>query len=446
MSNDDYKFEPPDAGFPVDNPWAGTKTPSARCDSCGGPAEGGGLCAVCKRTFEGVLNQEDEPFAPPKITSEAPATEVKSAADIEALFDQFASARAKPPVVEEPVEDAVIAEPILIEPKQILFEPKPILFEMEEEPAAVLAPPPIVEQPVRKPAPVEAVPETETATPAPTRAAAAPRRGLRGLGAVAAAAIVIATIGIPLSKLWLSRQEIVVVQQPEPQPPVRKAATAGRTAATTAPVPERPAAKNEPVVAAAAPKVETRVAARPMPTPAAAPARASAPAPAPAPATAAPELSVPPRPAPKPTRPADQPAVEAPVLAVNAPSASSLPAAEPVTVVAPSTPSTPRPSAAARGPLFETNDVDRAPRVTARVEPALPEGVDQARQEILIVRVLVSQAGNPTLVSLLRPSRSGLALDEAVVDAVKQWTFAPAVRRGEAVSCFLNVAVPVGAR
>ena len=432
MSNDDFEFEPTDAGLPFDDPSAGNKTPGARCDSCGGPAEGGGLCAVCKRTFEGVLNQDDEPLAPPQITSEAPATEVKSAADIEALFDQFASARANPPVVEEPVEEAVIAKPILI-------EPKPILLEIEEEPAAVLAPPPIVEEPVRKPAPVEAVPETETATPAPTRAVVAPRRGLRGLGAVAAAAIVIATIGIPLSKLWLSRQEIVVVQQPEP--PVRKAATAGRTAPTAAPVPEKPVATKEPVVAAVAPKVETRVAPRPMATPA--PTRVPAPPPAP---STTPALATPPRPAPKPTRPPDQSAVEAPVLAVNAPSAASLPAAEPVTVAAPPTPSTPGPSAAARGPLFETNDVDRAPQVTERVEPDLPDGADQARQEIVIVRVLVSQAGNPTLVSLLRPSKSGSALDAAVVDAVKRWTFAPAVRRGEAVSCFLNVAVPVGTR
>jgi protein TonB len=228
---------------------------------------------------------------------------------------------------------------------------------------------------------------------------------------VAAIAIVIATIGIPLSKLWLSRQTIVVVQQPAP-------------AARPAHV-EKAAVKKEPVVAAA-PKVETPVA--PPSTP--------APRPAPKPA---------PRTAPKPTRPTvvpAQPAVEAPLLAVNAPSVTSLPAAEPVAVAAPPPP----PPAAAMGPFFESRDVDRAPQVTSRIEPRVPDDVDQNRQEILIVRVLVSQAGQPTLVSLLRRSKSGSALDAAVVDAVKRWSFSPAIRRGEAVSCFLNVGVPVGSK
>jgi protein TonB len=222
---------------------------------------------------------------------------------------------------------------------------------------------------------------------------------------VAAAAIVIATIGIPLSKLWLSRQEIVVVQQPAP-------------AATPAHVEKTAVVK--PVVAVA-PKVETPVAPPPRPSP-----------------TPAPRVAKPTRPTAGPA----QPAVEPPVLAVNAPSATSLPVAEPVAVAAPPPP----PPAAAMGPFFEARDVDRAPQVTSRIEPNLPDGVDQTRQEILIVRVLVSQAGQPTLVSLLRRSKSGAALDAAVVDTVKRWSFSPAIRRGEAVSCFLNVGVPVGGR
>jgi TonB family protein len=98
------------------------------------------------------------------------------------------------------------------------------------------------------------------------------------------------------------------------------------------------------------------------------------------------------------------------------------------------------------GPFFESRDVDRAPQVTSRIEPNLPDDVDLTRQEILIVRVLVSQSGQPSLVSLLRRSKSGSALDAAVVDAVKRWSFSPAIRRGEAVSCFLNVGVPVGSK
>jgi hypothetical protein len=38
----------------------------------------------------------------------------------------------------------------------------------------------------------------------------------------------------------------------------------------------------------------------------------------------------------------------------------------------------------------------------------------------------------------------GRPLDEAVVAAVTQWTFSPARKRGEAVSCWYNIGVPLG--
>jgi len=98
----------------------------------------------------------------------------------------------------------------------------------------------------------------------------------------------------------------------------------------------------------------------------------------------------------------------------------------------------------AAGPFFELNDVDRPPKVATRVDAALPESLQgQALNEIVVVRVLVSQTGRPALVSLLRHSKSGLALDEAVIAAVRQWTFTPAVKRGQNVSCFYHVGVTV---
>jgi TonB family protein len=62
---------------------------------------------------------------------------------------------------------------------------------------------------------------------------------------------------------------------------------------------------------------------------------------------------------------------------------------------------------------------------------------------VVVVRILVSQSGHAYRVNLLRRSRLGPAADEAVIAAVKQWTFSPARRRGEAVSCWLNVGVPL---
>ena len=105
---------------------------------------------------------------------------------------------------------------------------------------------------------------------------------------------------------------------------------------------------------------------------------------------------------------------------------------------------TPAPAPAA-GPFYELNDVDSPPRAASRTDVAIPASLEgRTLNEIIVVRVLVSQTGRPALVSLLRSSKSGLALDEAVIAAVRQWTFAPAVKRGQAVSCFFHVGVPVG--
>jgi TonB family protein len=97
------------------------------------------------------------------------------------------------------------------------------------------------------------------------------------------------------------------------------------------------------------------------------------------------------------------------------------------------------------GPFFETTTVNESPRIATRVEPQLPEEF-RARplSEIVIVRALVSQGGHPSRISLLRRSRTGPRLDNAVITAVNQWTFAPARKRGQAVSCWFNFGVPVG--
>jgi protein TonB len=104
----------------------------------------------------------------------------------------------------------------------------------------------------------------------------------------------------------------------------------------------------------------------------------------------------------------------------------------------------PEPPAAPIGPFFETRDVNEAPKVATRVEPIVPDDLrDRQFNEVVIVRVLVTQAGQPSMVNLLRKSKAGASLDNAIINAVKQWTFAPAKRRGEAVSCWYHVGVPV---
>lgn len=103
----------------------------------------------------------------------------------------------------------------------------------------------------------------------------------------------------------------------------------------------------------------------------------------------------------------------------------------------------PAPPLPARGPFFETTDVNESPQVATRVKPQLPDEL-RVLNETVVVRVLVSQSGHPSRVALLRKSNSGRRLDEAVIAAVKQWTFSPAKKRGEAVSCWFNLGVPIG--
>jgi protein TonB len=154
-----------------------------------------------------------------------------------------------------------------------------------------------------------------------------------------------------------------------------------------------------------------------------------------------------------PPRPAARQASEvtAKTRTASVPAPEPLPARVALPIVAPSTPAAPAsaaltapPPAAAQGPFFEPTDVTEAPRVATRVEPDVPEDLrGRARNEIVIVRILVSQSGRPSRVTLLRRSKTGPRLDDAVIAAVNQWTFSPARRRGEPVSSWYNMGVPI---
>jgi protein TonB len=132
---------------------------------------------------------------------------------------------------------------------------------------------------------------------------------------------------------------------------------------------------------------------------------------------------------------------------VTAPPPAALPASVAVPVASPPpAPAAAEPRAAEAptplGPFFELSQVDQPPQVSERIEPDLPLQLQTGRiSEIVIARVLVSQAGHPVLVTLLRRSKFGVELDDAVVAAVKRWSFTPATKRGAPVSCYMQVAV-----
>jgi protein TonB len=248
------------------------------------------------------------------------------------------------------------------------------------------------------------------------------------VAAIVAVAVALAAIGFPLSKLWLGHQEPAIVHE-QPEPAVTPA-----PAAVPTPAPERSSLPNpapEPVVVA---RAETAV-----PT--------TAKVPAVVPATPKPAAAARTAPVKPPVKTVRQP-VAPPRPAAVAPAASAaavVPAPEvapPAAVAAPE----PKPEAPAApiGPFFELRDVNEVPRVLNKVEPQIPDDLrDRQINEVVIVRVLVTQAGHPNMVNLLRRSKAGSSLDDAIISAVRKWTFVPAKRRGEAVSCWYHVGVPV---
>jgi TonB family protein len=96
------------------------------------------------------------------------------------------------------------------------------------------------------------------------------------------------------------------------------------------------------------------------------------------------------------------------------------------------------------GQLFQPSEVNEAPRVMRRIEPRIPAALRGRKlDEIVVVRALVSKEGLPSRVTLLRRSKAGASLDDAVVAAVNQWSFTPALKEGEPVNSWFNFAVPV---
>jgi periplasmic protein TonB len=233
-----------------------------------------------------------------------------------------------------------------------------------------------------------------------------------------AAVVIVAAIGVPLGVLKLGNQPpaqpaTTVAPEEPPQVAERETPAKRRVAVPIAPAQPEPVAKGleskpapPPVAAAVRPRAGGSASSRID--------RESNSGAAQAPSLVASRATT--------TAPA-------PVVA-----AAAMPAREPQSA-APEPPS---------GRLFDQTGVDDPPRILTRVEPHVPSDLaDRRGNDVVVVRILVSHTGHPFQVGLLRRSRLGPSLDDAVVAAVRQWTFSPARKRGEAVSCWFNLGVPV---
>ncbi len=243
----------------------------SRCESCGGAADDGELCAACKNAFHTLFDNSararPEPSgASPDVeatvilpTSVALSAQPSPVADTSVISVPAAVA---PAVVAAPVADAApaAAAPSTSAPVLESLPEPPKIRIRAEQPAA-----PVAAQTVAEPGAEHqaAVAEAKPARPARPKAVAGPspkasapakppvmpnvpaagRSRLGTLGAAAAVVVVLAAIGFPLSRLWLGGHESSPVIREEPSAPA---------AATPAPTPAASPAVIDPAPAAVA--------------------------------------------------------------------------------------------------------------------------------------------------------------------------------------------------
>lgn len=366
-----------------------------RCESCGGPTEGDTLCATCYRAYQGILERssvENE-----KASRSAPA--VRSDEPLEWTLPSLPPADALPAEAPAP-KDLKAALPV----------PPPLMTVTTPEPTRPARGTP----PASPGRPVTATPSTKTRN-LDSRTAAI---------AMAGAALIIASVVIaPLGERWLERRQVAAAMA---------IAAETSTSSSTAVLPVEPSA---PAALAANDAASPSLPATPAPTPAEARSALTPAKPKPAaarrPPTAADRNARQTR-AVAPPEPVALVAAELPAMTTMVAPASAVAAAPP----------TVEPVVAAVGPFFEIPDVNERPRVTSQVEPEVPADLRaRVTNEVVVLRVLVSQTGRASMVNVLRRSKSGPGVDAAAIAAVKQWTFAPARRRGQVVSCWFNVGV-----
>ncbi len=87
-------------------------------------------------------------------------------------------------------------------------------------------------------------------------------------------------------------------------------------------------------------------------------------------------------------------------------------------------------------------DVDKMPVPKATVQPKYPEKARKAGiQGMVLLKVKVSETGSVTSVQVEEGVEGYAELDDAAVEAVKQWTFEPAQKDGEPIA--IEVRIPV---
>lgn len=90
---------------------------------------------------------------------------------------------------------------------------------------------------------------------------------------------------------------------------------------------------------------------------------------------------------------------------------------------------------------FDLSQVDSQPQPIGRVNPVYPYAARQKNlQGVVIVRFLVDAEGRVTKASVVEASPAQV-FDQAALDAVRKWRFAPARLDGERVATWMSVPI-----
>ena len=86
--------------------------------------------------------------------------------------------------------------------------------------------------------------------------------------------------------------------------------------------------------------------------------------------------------------------------------------------------------------------VEVQPQVINKVSPVYPELARRAGGEgKVLVDILVDKEGKVRDVKILKPSGANVGFEEAALEAVKKWTFSPAIQNGKPVACWLTLPI-----
>lgn len=93
--------------------------------------------------------------------------------------------------------------------------------------------------------------------------------------------------------------------------------------------------------------------------------------------------------------------------------------------------------------VFQRSEVDKPPVPTSRVEPSVPSRLlGEQRRRTVVVLFVVDARGAVGSIRVLKSSNES-EFDEIVANAIGEWRFSPAIKKGKAVRCMIQQQITV---